>query len=145
MPRLAAFLSIAAVSLFASATWAASPASVQVQDAYAYPNVSGSTVAAAFALLKNTSEMPCELTHASSNIATVEMHDMTESNGIMNMTPRSSIPLAAGARFSFAPGYSHLMLIDLKHDLAPDDHFTVLLDFGTCGTVHQDFVVKPRP
>lgn len=119
---------------------------INVTEAYAFPNMSGMPMGAAFLSVKNNKTEACELKKAESSITeTIELHDNLEKDGVMRMIHMVSVTIPASKEVIFKPGGKHLMLLGLKKKLQEKDEFTVLLDFGACGTLNQLFTVKPRP
>ena len=64
---------------------------------------------------------------ASPDAGRAEMHDMTMKDGMMMMTPITSVAIPKDAEVQFAPGGKHVMLFDLKAGLKAGD--TIALSF----------------
>jgi copper(I)-binding protein len=82
--------------------------------------------------LHNHTSVNAELLGASSDAAqAVEIHESRMSDdGVMQMIPQDSVPLAAGEEVEFKPGGLHIMLVDLNQDLVTGDHITLTLHFA---------------
>jgi copper(I)-binding protein len=50
-------------------------------------------------------------------------------DGVMQMTPVDTMPLAAGEEIEFKPGGLHIMLVNLKRDLNTGEAITITLHF----------------
>lgn len=76
------------------------------------------------------------LTSITTEVAgTTSIHESSVEGGTATMTPRSSVPVVAGARVTFAPGGLHVMLEDLTRPLAVGDTFDVTLHFERAGAI----------
>jgi copper(I)-binding protein len=61
-----------------------------------------------------------------------------DSNGVMQMSPASSLPLEPGTEVVFEPGGLHVMFIGLKQDLKVGDMVEVTLQFKE----HEDIILS---
>ncbi len=93
-----------------------------------------------YLIVHNHTDIDDVLLSASSDVAqAVEMHESSMSDdGVMQMTPLESIPLAAGAEIEFQPGGLHIMLVSLNHDLKTGERITLTLHFEK----HADIVLE---
>lgn len=87
------------------------------------------------------------LVSASSPVAErVEIHATVDNNGVLQMRPLSSIPIAPGKPAQLAPGGTHIMLVGLKSPLATGTRFPLTLKFTNAGEVTvQVSVLKDAP
>ena len=67
---------------------------------------------------------------ASPDAGRAEMHDMTMKDGMMMMTPITSVAIPKDAEVQFAPGGKHVMLYDLKPDLKAGDTINLTFEFA---------------
>lgn len=61
----------------------------------------------------------------------IELHSMTNVDGVMRMRAEPRFEVPASGRLSFAPGGAHLMLFDLAPGLKPGDRVPVTLRFAS--------------
>ncbi|HET8731449.1 MAG TPA: copper chaperone PCu(A)C [Moraxellaceae bacterium] len=73
----------------------------------------------------------------------VELHAMTQEQGVMHMEQETSVPLAPGATLELAPGGRHLMLVNMKRVLKVGDRVPLTLHFRHAGLVTVEAVVRP--
>lgn len=103
-------------------------ADVAVTNPQSYETASGMKVGAA--LMELRSDADDKLLSAASPVAErVEIHTMSEDNGIMKMRKVENIPLAANADVKLEPSGYHLMLMGLKEPLKAGTEFPVTLTF----------------
>jgi copper(I)-binding protein len=95
---------------------------------------------AMYMMIQNRSRESDELVGASSDIAkAVELHEtMINSNGTMQMSPVSSVPLEPDSEAVFEPGGLHIMFIGLKQELKVGDKVEVTLQFKN----HENIVLS---
>lgn len=112
--------------------------SIVVDAPYVRAIAPGQTISAAFMVLKNDSDEDIDLVKASSDIATsVELHEHVHEDGMMKMRQVPKISIAAKGETELKPGGYHIMLIDLKKAIKPDDIINLTLEFsdGTKQTI----------
>lgn len=103
-------------------------ADVSVNHAWVRSTAPGQPVGAAYMQLVSDSDTV--LVSASSPVAkTVEMHEMSMNGDVMKMRQLKQIELKAGQKVSLEPGGLHLMLIDVKHQIKPDEIVPIQLEF----------------
>lgn len=131
---------VAAVALATAAH-----AAPQVQAAWSRPAAAGMT-GAGFMVVTNTGKTPDALVSASSPIAReVQIHQSKMSNGVASMQRLDRVPMAPGARVTFAPGGYHLMFMGLTRPLKAGDKAPVTLVFASGAKVEATFVVGLGP
>lgn len=134
-------LSVLAV-LSVAAPAAAAP---QVQAAWSRPAAQGGA-GAGFMVLANPDAKPDALVAVQSPLAReVQIHQSSMANGIASMRRLDRVPLAAGARVTFAPGGYHLMLLGLTKALKAGDAVPATLTFASGAKVTASFVVGSGP
>lgn len=138
MLRLIVSFSMAAVAVSAHAA-----GSLTIQHAWARPTVAGQPVAAAY--MDITSERDAVLLELRSDAAqAVQVHSMSEKDGVMRMRQVDRVKLQAGKPVRLTPGGMHLMLLDLKHPLRVGDTIGIdLIWSDAAGSRHTDHIAVP--
>ena len=109
---------IAASCMLAPAVFADD--SITIRNAWVRATVPGQRVAGAYLTLRSTTA--ARLTRVRTSVAPeVEIHEMSERDGVMRMRRLASLDLPAGREVQLAPGAIHLMLEDLKSPLRAGD------------------------
>jgi periplasmic copper chaperone A len=91
-----------------------------VKDAWVRGTVPAQKVTGAF--MEITGKRAVRLVGAKSAVAaTVEIHNMTMTGGVMKMFPVDGIDVPAGKTVKLAPGGYHVMLFGLKQQMKPGD------------------------
>ena len=122
---------------------ATAQADVMIHDPVSYETAEGMTAGAA--LMGLHSSVDDKLISASSPICErVEIHSMTDDNGIMKMREEESLALPADKIVKLEPSGYHLMLIGLKEPLKADTKFDLTLTFATGAPVTVSVPVQSR-
>jgi len=134
----------AAVASFAlAAAGVAAAAAIVIKDAWIRTPPPGAPTAAGYATLTNHGISSDRLTGAHSAAATITLHQMSMTGGIMRMRPvTGGLPIGASASVSLAPNGYHLMLTNLKRPLKAGEHVRIVLDFQRAGPVAAEFTVR---
>lgn len=92
---------------------------------------------AAYFLIENGGSEADRLIAAAAGVSdVVEIHEIADNNGVMEMRPLADgLEIPAGETVALEPGGYHIMLIGLKHDLNAGDTFDLTLTFETAGEV----------
>jgi len=135
---------VAALSLSACSVTPSGP-DIVVEDIWARPSPMTDGNGAAFMVIKNNGSKADTLVGVKTNISdVVELHETIMENDVMRMRPvegqRLEIP--AGGEVMLKPGGLHIMFIDLKQQLKPDDTFQVVLVFEEAGEKTVDVTVR---
>jgi periplasmic copper chaperone A len=86
---------------------------------------------AGYVKIKNTSNEDVEITGMQSDsFETVEMHETTMKDGMMQMVQRESIIIPANGNTELKPGGKHIMLINPLNPLAIGDKVELIVTFG---------------
>lgn len=121
-------------------------ASLVVEDPWvrATDGAEDTSMTAAFMVLDNQGTSAVTITGASAEIAeTVELHDMVMTDGKAIMTQmESGIEVPAGKGQLLQPGGMHVMLMDLKGELAAGDEVTLTLTLSDDSEVEVTAPVK---
>jgi copper(I)-binding protein len=136
----------AVTSLVLAAASLATAADIEVRDAWIRTPPPGAPTAAGYATITNRAISTDRLTGGFSGAAaSVSLHQMTTTGGIMRMRPVTGLPIGASASVSLAPRGYHLMLTGLKAPLKAGQHVKIVLQFQRAGNVAADFVVRDAP
>jgi len=136
-------------------TWARPVAMVDVAAAQTTPE-SGSAMgnveamgpmgvtSAAYMLISNTGSEADRLLSASSDAAAAtEIHLSEMKEGVMTMRPvEGGIEIPAGGQVELKPGGYHVMLIGLKHELAPGGKVQLTLTFEKSGQMAVEAQIR---
>ena len=129
----------AAAALFISGAARAAPA---VQAAWSRPAAQGTT-GAGFMTLTNPDAKPDALVSVETPWArATQIHQTSVSGGVASMQRLDRVPLAPGARVSFAPGGYHLMFMGLNRALKTGDALPATLTFASGAKVKTTFAVR---
>lgn len=102
--------------------------SVEVKDAWVRGTVPAQKGTGAF--MEITGKSGARLVSAESPVAsTVELHNMTMTNGIMKMFQVDGIDVPAGKTVKLAPGGYHVMIMGLKQQMKPGERVPLKLTF----------------
>lgn len=101
---------------------------------------------AAFMRIQNTGAEDDVLLESNSDIANVvEVHEMAQADGVMQMRPLTDgLTIPAGGEAALEPGGYHMMLIGLKEDLTNGKTYNLTLHFAKAGEVTVPVTVRPR-
>lgn len=101
---------------------------------------------AAFMVIQNTGAEDDVLLDGESEVAqVVEVHEMAEADGVMQMRPLlGGLTIAAGSEETLEPGSYHFMLIGLREDLTNGKTYDLTLHFQNAGEVTVPVTVRPR-
>jgi len=103
----------------------------------------GANTAAAYMTVMNHGTAPDTLLGATSPVGNLQIHQMSNANGVMTMRPMpNGIPIPPGAtvNFDLKSGY-HLMLTGLKAPLMQGARFPATLKFEKAGPVQVEFSI----
>jgi len=100
----------------------------------------------AFMRIQNTGAEDDVLLESTSDIANVvEVHEMTDVDGVMQMRPLTDgLTIPAGGEAILESGGYHMMLIGLKEDLTNGKTYDLTLHFAKAGEVTVPVTVRPR-
>lgn len=98
---------------------------------------------AVFMTLRNTGGAADRLIKAESMVAkVVELHNVIDNNGVMEMRPVENIEIPAGGTVLLKPGSFHVMLIGLQRELKLGESFEVTLHFQQAGAIKVSSTVR---
>ena len=146
--RRLAFVALAAALLGASAPQPA----IEVSDAWSRPAI-GTGTGVVYLRIANRGPKADRLDAARTPVArTVELHRSVagtasmngiKMSGVMFMQRVSAIAIPPHGSVTLAPGGYHLMAIELRHDLRPNERFVLHLHFAAAGW--KTVTVRVRP
>lgn len=109
---------------------------VRIENPSARPASAGQNSAAYFSIVNPTGEDDLLLTAASSVAMATEVHETQNDNGVMRMIHQvDGVAVPAQSTVDFVPGGKHVMLMNLRQDLAAGQNFTVTLSFEKAGEI----------
>lgn len=126
-------------------------ASVTVEGAWARPAKTDAAMGATSAIyftLRNAGTADDALVAAKADAVAgkAEVHEtVMDASGAMKMQPAPRVAVPAGGTVEFKPGGLHVMLMEIKKDLAEGDTFQVTLTFEKSGEKTVDVTVKQQP
>jgi len=124
------------------ATAQADDMTLMASGAWSRPTASAGMAGVVY-LTVTDSGAPTTLVSVTTPIAAqAEMHQSTEQNGMMEMLPVKSLPIAPGAPIKFSPGGYHIMLMGLTKPLSPGQTFPVTLTFADGSKVTTTVTVQ---
>jgi periplasmic copper chaperone A len=100
-------------------------------------------VAAGYVEIRNNGSAPDRLIGATVAVAgRVEIHEMAVVDGVMRMRPLANgLTIPGGRTVTLAPGGYHLMLMELRRQLAQGDRLAGTLVFERAGQIEVEFEV----
>ncbi|MDR3416242.1 MAG: copper chaperone PCu(A)C [Nevskia sp.] len=137
----------AAILLLCHAGAQALPAceGLKVEDGWIPQAPPVATVMAGYARLSNGGDRPLHVDAVKgADFGSVELHQMSMQNGMMQMRPLRGLDLPAHGSVELAEGGKHLMLLNPRHPLQPGDNVTLEFHCGKQVTPAQ-FAVRPAP
>ncbi|MFG1922567.1 copper chaperone PCu(A)C [Cryptosporangium sp. NPDC048952] len=126
----------------APAASAATETTISITDPWFKAADKGMT--AAFGTLVNNTDKPLTIVSATSDVSTMELHEMTMKDGKMVMQPKEGgFVLPAKGKHELSPGGDHLMFMELKSPVQAGDEVTFTLKLADGSTVPFTAVAKP--
>jgi copper(I)-binding protein len=116
--------------------------SLMASGAWSRPTASASMAGVVYVTVTDGGA-PTSLVSVSTPIATqAQMHQSLMQNGMMEMLPVKSLPIAPGTPIKFSPGGYHIMLIGLSQPLSAGQTFPLTLTFADGGRVTTTVTVQ---
>ncbi len=101
-----------------------------VSNAWVQAMPPSQTTSAAYMTIANNSPKEAVLVSVLSDIAgTVEIHQMSEMNGMMKMNMVANLHIPAHGKVALQPGGFHIMLVNLKKPVNKGDIVSIALHF----------------
>jgi periplasmic copper chaperone A len=118
---------------------------MMVHEPQSFETAKGMKVGAAIMVLHNKANKDDELIRAETPLTSrVELHTMSEENGIMKMREVKSIPIKASEYTTLSPSGYHIMLMDLSKPLKADDEFQMTFYFKNSAPVTATIPIASR-
>ncbi len=134
-----------ALTACASSAQDKSNGGIKVTDAWARPSPSVDSPSALYMTLQNNSSVDDKLMSVQSDVAkTIELHETTNSGGMMQMSPIANVPVPANGKAELKPGGMHVMLMGLTRELKAGDKINFTLFFDKAGQVPVTVEVKDQ-
>ena len=117
---------------------------IEIGHPWARATPRGASVAAGYIKLSNTGSTPDRLVGGTSEAAgRVEIHDMTMTDGVMQMRPlKDGLELKPGQTVELKSGSFHLMMVGLKQQLQQGQRIKGTLIFEKAGPVDIEYQVE---
>lgn len=126
-------LLLLAALLFPFSAFASDAEKLPASALYAFETSAGMKVGAAFGTLHG-GDVDDELLSVTSPLSPrIEIHEMKEVGGIMQMRKVAAMPIAKNADNALSATGYHLMIMDLSKPLTKGDKFPVTLTFKNAG------------
>ena len=120
-------------------------ADVMLENVHAFETSEGMKNGAVLLTIVNHDKTADKLIGASTpDAAKVEIHQMSETNGVMQMRPIGGVAVPAGETVTLDPNGYHIMLLGLKAPLKAGSAHTITLQFQRAGKVKTTFEVQSR-
>lgn len=118
--------------------------SLVITQAWSRATPGGAQVAGGYLTIENRGSLPERLLSGSTDAARkLEIHEMTQDNGIMTMRPiDGGLFIEAGKTMKFEPGGRHLMFIGLSAPFREGAQVSASLAFESAGRITVPFAVQ---
>ena len=109
---------------------------VAIDNAWARPGSQRGKSAAYLRISNGTASTDTLLSFSSDAAKNVELHESIEhDDGTTSMQPAGQQVIPSGEKLRLQPGGLHLMLINLKRDIAVGDSLQISMEFARVGTI----------
>jgi len=99
---------------------------------------------AAFGTLVNNTDKPLTIVSVTSDVSTMELHEMIMKDGKMIMQPKEGgFTIPAKGEHELSPGGDHIMFMDVKSPVKAGDEVTITLELSDGSTLPFTAVGKP--
>jgi copper(I)-binding protein len=132
----AALIALCMAVAISACTTEPTGSSIQVEDAWVRPVLSGNTTAA-YMTIRNQGDVADRLLSVNVEAAVAaEIHETVREGDLVRMVQRSQgLSIPAGAEVRLEPGATHVMLIDVAEDLIDGATVPLTLSFEQGGVV----------
>ena len=115
---------------------------IAIDNAWARATPKGAEVGAGYLTIHNDGATPDRLAGVSADFASVQVHEMKTSNGVMEMREMTGgVEIPAHGTVKLAPNGYHLMFVGLKKPLVKGESVKTTLSFEHAGQVAVDLPV----
>lgn len=108
---------------------------IVTHDVWVRASIGQVPTTAAYMTLENRGDDDRLLSVSTSVAASAQIHDSAENNGMMQMRPVESLPIAHGKSIELKPGGKHIMVMGLTVPLKAGDRIPLMLRFENAGEV----------
>lgn len=137
-------LSVISVTAALLITDVAHGTSLESDDLWFRQSVPGAENGAGFGTFRNTSDDDIVIVSAYSDASEdVELHTHVHRDGQMSMEQIEALTIPAGESVTLQPGGYHIMLMQLKQPLEPDDTYQLSLRLDNGERIEFTVPVKP--
>jgi len=142
--KLFSLIAMLSIMLFASACEKKSThTDIMVVKPWISEIIPGSTVTAGYMQIMNHTDKDDVLTGVKADISKfVEIHEMSQVDGVMRMRRLDSVPVAQGKSVEFKTGGMHIMFIETTKELKIGEKVPVTLVFQNRGDLAVELEVK---
>ena len=110
--------------------------SIVVERPWARATPAGAKTGAVYMTVINNGAAPDRLLGATTPVADkVQIHKVSDENGVSSMRELSALDIAPGSRATFRPGDIHAMLVGLKQPLKEGQTISLTLEFEKAGKI----------
>lgn len=110
---------------------------IVVENVWARATPAGAKTGAVYMTVINNGTIPDRLLSVTTPAAdSVQIHKVSEENGVSSMRELPTMDMAPGARVTFKPGDLHAMLVGLKQPLKEGQTIPLTLEFEKAGKVN---------
>jgi periplasmic copper chaperone A len=141
--RLSPGLTVAGLlALSAPTVGRAADTSLMASEAWSRPTISAAMAGVVYVTVTDGGAPTALVSVATPIAAQAEMHQSLEQNGMMEMLPIKSLPIAPGSPITFSPGGYHIMLTGLRQPLSAGQTFPLTLTFADGSTITTTVTVQ---
>lgn len=116
---------------------------ITVEDAWARPGLAGGNSSVYLVINNHTAQQDTLLAVESEVADFAELHMTSmDAEGNMRMHHQESVQIASNSELAFKPGALHIMLIQLRQNLAIGDVVSLTLHFENSGLIEISAAVK---
>ncbi len=118
---------------------------LEVSNVTIYAPLPGRTVTVAYMDIENRSGKPITINGVRSTaFGRAELHETTIADGIASMQPLAAVVIEARSQLKFAPGGTHIMLIDPVKALLPGGRIQLEIRYDSESSLLIDAEVRTR-
>lgn len=118
--------------------------SIEVSNPWSRATPKGAIIGAGYMTIRNTGTEPDRLIGGTTDVsAGVQLHEMTMEGDVSKMREmKSGMEIKPGQTVELRPGSSHVMFVNLKHQLRKGESVKGTLTFEHAGTVNVEYPVE---
>ena len=108
---------------------------IEVMHPWARPTIPNRPGVAYFGIHNHGATADRLISARAAGVGKIELHQATQTDGIMSMAPVDALEIPAGGMAHLGPGGLHLMMFDIDPPLKAGDTLEMILIFETAGEV----------